>query len=232
MSYADAAGAKAHTQKKFFNENMVICLAGKIAYERLAEELNKQGYWKAVTGFQKVDFHRRYTVVFNDPVLRDRLVVNGLNIDGSHVGFAYHQRRIDPTIRVFVTQLPLGISSDQIRFVLDHYGEVLTVQQVTKFMFGKRIDTGNRVVIFKKLHKDILFYLLVRGWKAFIMYAGQPKTCRICEKTGHFAKDCPSKSKSKPDERPTENKSITVNMETESFVPLQILKLSRKLWTL
>ena len=67
MSYADAAGAGAHAQKKFFNENMVVCPAEKIAYERIAEELNKQGYWKAVTGFQKVDFHRRFAVVFNDP---------------------------------------------------------------------------------------------------------------------------------------------------------------------
>ena len=146
MSYADATETGAHAQKKFFNENMVVCLTRNIAYERIADELNKQGYWKAVTGFQKVDLHRRYAVVFNDPVLRDRLVVNGLNSDGSHVGFAYHQRRIDPTIRVFVTQLPSGISSDEIRFVLDHYGGVLTFQPVTKFMFGKRIDIGDRAL--------------------------------------------------------------------------------------
>ena len=110
--------------------------------------------------------------------------------------------------------MPLGISFDEIRFVLDYYGEVLPVQQVTKFMFGKRTDTGYRVVIFKKLYKDIPSYLLARGWKAFIMYTGQPKTCRICEKACHFAKDCPSNSRRKPDEKPAEDQGTPVNMET------------------
>ena len=87
-----------------------------IAYERIAEELVKQEYLKAVTGFHKLDFHHRYGVAhaFSDPNLRDKLVVNGLDIDGIHVTFIYHAKKIDLT-RVLVSKLPLGISDDEIR---------------------------------------------------------------------------------------------------------------------
>ena len=64
----DAAGAGARAQKKYFSPNMVVCLAEKIVYERIAEELSKQEYWKAVTGIQKLDFHHRYVVAFS-PIL-------------------------------------------------------------------------------------------------------------------------------------------------------------------
>ena len=118
MSYADAAGARAHAQKKYFNPNMVVCVAEKIAYDRIAEELSRQEYLKAVTGFQKLDFHDRYGVAFSDPILRDRLVADGLDIDGVHVSFVYHAKKNDLT-RVLVSKLPLGIPNDEIRFALD-----------------------------------------------------------------------------------------------------------------
>ena len=110
-------------------------------------------------------------------------------------------------------------------------------------MFGQKLDTGDRVVIFKKINKDIPSYVTVRGWKAFIMYRGPPETCRSCGKVGHFAKDCSSKRKpdekssedqDKPekkrmsDEKFTGNQDIPVNMEiTEpSVIPTheQVIK--------
>ena len=57
-------------------------------------------------------------------------------------------------------------------------------------MFGQKLDTGDLVVTFKKINKDIPSYVTVRGWKAFIMYRGQPKTCRSCGKVDRFAMDC------------------------------------------
>ena len=67
MSDADAAGARAHAPEKYFNPCMVVCFAEKIAYERIVEELTKQEYFKAVTGFQKLDFYHRYGAAFSDP---------------------------------------------------------------------------------------------------------------------------------------------------------------------
>ena len=66
MSYAQAAGAGAssgsnsgpQSKDKFYNE-MVVCLIKGFTHEQLAEELNKAGIWKAVSGYQRVDFNRR-----------------------------------------------------------------------------------------------------------------------------------------------------------------------------
>ena len=46
MSYAQVASSGSQQQEKFYNENMLVCMAGKISYEKLAEELSLWGYWK------------------------------------------------------------------------------------------------------------------------------------------------------------------------------------------
>ena len=85
MLYAQVASSGSQQQEKYYNENMLVFMAGKVSYEKVAEELSLWGYWKGITGLQKVDFGWRFALVFNDPDLRDRLVTNGLTIDGTHV---------------------------------------------------------------------------------------------------------------------------------------------------
>ena len=101
MSDADT-GARAHAKEKFFNSDMLVSFARNIAQERISEVLEEQGYWKAVTVFQKLDF-RRYEIVFSDPDLRDKLVINGLDIDGVHITFGYHRHR-NYLIRVLLSE--------------------------------------------------------------------------------------------------------------------------------
>ena len=81
---------------------MVICIAQGVTYEQLANELNKQGYWESVTGFQCVDFNRRFAIVIENASVRDKLVERGLNIEGKHIIFGYHKRRANT--RVYVSQ--------------------------------------------------------------------------------------------------------------------------------
>ena len=75
----------------------------------------------------------------------------------------------------------------------------------------------------------------VRVWRPYVKYNGQPQTCRVCDLTGHFPKDCPtSKKPSQPEsdasatgtqpgntkssEKPPENKDLP--METQSSKPV------------
>ena len=82
MSYAQAAGAGAssgsnsgsRSKDKFSNEKMVVCLIKEFTYEQLAEELSKAGIWKAVSGYQRVDFSRSFAMVVEDLEIRTFLV--------------------------------------------------------------------------------------------------------------------------------------------------------------
>ena len=42
------------------------------------------------------------------------LVENGINVAGVHVNFAYHRQKEDLSIRVYVSQLPIGIDLEEI----------------------------------------------------------------------------------------------------------------------
>ena len=172
-------------------------MANGVPHEQLADELNKNGYWKSVSGFQKVDFSRRFAIVMEDAELRDQLVEQGLDIDGKHVMFAHHRRRFNT--RVYVSQLPIGINEIDLRkvsrFMVSFWKLIM--------MYGCRIDTGDRVLIFRKINRHIPSYIFTRGWRAFLKYNGQPQTCRVCASTTHFAKDCPLNKK---DKRESENK--------------------------
>ena len=170
---------------------MVVCLMKGLIYEQLAEELNKAGIWKAVLGCQRVDFNRRIAMVVEDPEIRTFFVENGFNVNGVHVFFPYHKRTVDLKTRVYISQLPIDITPLELREVFAFFGEIVEVQvnYITKVIQGRRIDTGDRVLIFKQVRHHIPSYVFVRGWRAFVKYAGQ--TCRICGLTGHFVKDCP-----------------------------------------
>ena len=101
MSYAKAAGAGAHNSsqngsqgsERFYNKNMVVCFANGVDFEAPAEVRNRKGYWSDVAGYQKADFICRFAVVFKNTQTRDRLVENGINVNGIHVNFAYHRKK-------------------------------------------------------------------------------------------------------------------------------------------
>ena len=70
---------------------MVVCFGTGISFDSQAEALNKEGYWSDVIGYQKVDFNRRFAVVFKSVQKMEHLVENGINVAGVHVNFAYHR---------------------------------------------------------------------------------------------------------------------------------------------
>ena len=67
----------------------------------------------------------------------------------------------------------------------------MEILEVTRTYKNNTYDTGDRVLIFKKLFCHIPSYLRIRGYWAYVRYPGQPATCRLCSEKGHFAADCP-----------------------------------------
>ena len=167
-----------------------------ISYQALAHDLGRTGMWKSVTGFQRVDFNRRFTLVIEDSRFREILVERGLDLSGVHLNFGFHKRR-DTVIKVYLSQLPIGVTSNEIQDVLSYLDDIIEVNPVTKVLYNRKIDTGYRIVIFKRIARHILSHVLIRGWRAFVKHAGQPLTCQVCGLTGHFAKDCPATKSSK-----------------------------------
>ena len=196
MSYADAARSGSNGQGRYINKNMLVCQTERFTYEEIAEALHSYGYWKAVTGFQRLDFHHRYVVVFNSPVLRDRLVDSGLSVKGFILDFVYYGTK---PIKVSMSHLPLGVDYEEIRDDLEAYGPIASYRRVTKVIQGRQIDTGERIIFYITLVDDIPSYMFLKGWQVAFKYAGQPKTCRLCQGEGHFARDCPSRRKKNED---------------------------------
>ena len=227
MSYAQAASSGSSSKsgprsqfEKYYNAKMIVCMANGVSYERLAEVLHRYGFWEVASGFQKVDFNRRYDIVIESQDARDLLVESGLNIDEKHISFAYHKRR-DIKKRVYVSQVPLGITELEFREVFSFYGDILEVTRLTKILHGRMIDTGDRVLVFKELQKEIPSYVQVRAWNAFVRYNGQLQACRVCSLAGHFAKDCPRNNKKSGDQqqKPPEGQSTEKPGEKSTHMP-------------
>ena len=61
-------------------------------------------------------------------ILRDTLLTRGLDIDGLHVEFFRHQKRVEPRWKVFVSKLPSGITKDEIYSAVRDYGDIKEIQ--------------------------------------------------------------------------------------------------------
>ena len=201
---------------------MTVCFANGLQYDTLVEVLHQRNYLRYVTGLQRIDFNRRYALVFNNYEVRDHLVQHGLDINGIHITFGYHKRRTPLRIRVFITELPIGITNEEIANVLEQYGSILNIASIDKVLYGRKIDTGDRVVTFSSINVAIPSYVSLRGRRSFVRYRGQVSTCRICGDSSHIAKDCPKNRKNaKPDEPMNSQQKPENPFESESEVDNQ-----------
>ena len=85
-------------------------------------------------------------------------------------------------------------------------------------MYGKRIDTGDRAIIFKRINVNIPSYIFVRGWRAFVNYIGQLRTCRVYGCTGHLAKACP---RLKKESEPANDQPVSSEPEDMESEPIR-----------
>ena len=181
---------------------MIVCFANGLQYDTLAELLHQRNYLKYVAGFQRIDYNRRYALAFNNSEARDHLAVHGLDINGIHINFGYHKRRSPPRVRVFIADLPIGITNEEIENVFKQYGSILNIASIHKVLYGRKIDIGDRVVTFSSINVAVPSYVHVRGWRAFVKYRGQVSPCKICGDSGHLAKNCPKNRRNAKPQKP------------------------------
>ena len=62
-----------------------------------------------------------------------------------------------------MSQVPLGITELEFREVFSCYGDILEVTRITKILHRRIIASGDRVLAFKVLRKEIPSYLHIRG---------------------------------------------------------------------
>ena len=92
MSYAEAAssgtsyGSQHESQQNSKKEDFTTkkCLyAGQMVYHAssLLTNCTKEGFWKYITGLQRVDFNQGFAIVINDANIKDKLGKSGLEIN-------------------------------------------------------------------------------------------------------------------------------------------------------
>ena len=184
MNHAKAAGSSSGTGM-YFNEKMIYCERHGFDDKELQDKLHEIGFWRKVDGFQRSDFNRKLCLVIQEEYIRNHLVENGVNLDNQHVKFYFHKPG-NTNVHVLVSQLPIGLDGTEIKMQFKHYGNIERIREVTRTYKKNTYDTGDRVLIFKKLFCHIRSYLKIRGYWAYVKYPGQPATCRLCSETGHF----------------------------------------------
>ena len=219
MDYAKAASSSESTGK-YFNEQIIYCEKNGFDEKDLQDKLHEMGVWMKVEGFQRSDFNRKLCLVIKEEHIRNHSVENGVNLDGLHVKFYFHKSR-NTDVKVLVSQVPIGVDSLEIKMHLRSYGNVEKVHNITRSYRNNTYDTGDRVLIFKKLLGHIPSYVKIRGYWAYIKYDGQPATCRICHQTDHLAADCPQnpRKKRKAQDKMNDDKDVPKASENPDKEP-------------
>ena len=194
MAYAKAAksgssgnsGDSSRENGRYFNKKLLVCMADGFCCQDVADVLFKKGFLRFTTGIQTLDFNRRIGIQIDDDGVRTKILTDGLVIRGHTITFSLHSGK--DTTRVYVNQLPLGISREEVRTVFVSYGHIGWVQPRLLDYHGMKIPNGEWCIHFYELPKHIPSYVMVRGWRAYVSYRGQHRTCRICDETGHIAR--------------------------------------------
>ena len=186
-SYGNSSGDK--NLGKYFNDKLLICHKDNFTCEDVAEAMDKKGYFDQIIGLQTLGFGRTIGIEIAEVSVINELLVHGLVIKGNHRTFWLHKRR--EGIKVYVHQLPLGITQLEVRRAFGKYGKISNVMATQKVYRNRSIANGDWCVYFVGLNEAIPSYVAVRGWYAYTTYRGQVKTCRLCHSSDHLAKDCP-----------------------------------------
>ena len=88
----------------------------------------------------------------------------------------------DDFVTVTVVNVPYECSNEQLRQVFGTYGEIARVIQLNHAKHLRfPVDSGRRLVVFRKLPVNIPQHVEVEGHKLRVSYASQVKQCPLCQ---------------------------------------------------
>ena len=135
----------------------------------------------------------------------DHVVNNGFSLGG-------HVLRPCPvsvkTIELHVHDLPIWVTDGALETALTKYGSIVGPVRHGKFQIdnGEYIATGVRFLTFRPNNSSTTVPSYLRATDSNVLfrvyYTGQPQTCRVCNSTGHLAKNCPEKEKPPANQTP------------------------------
>ena len=149
---------------------------------------------------QTLDFGKWIAVEIDNEKARNKILTKGVVIK-NHTRY-FQQHRTRDITKVFVNQLPLGISQDDVRATFSDYGHIHKFWPVKKPYYDRQLCNGDWCILFDVLRESIPSYVNVRGWNAYVTCQGQAKTCRICHNTDHLARDCPTRKNNQDQDQP------------------------------
>ena len=95
---------------------------------------------------------------------------------------------------VIYIKVPYEMSDQMVLNAISPSGTVANIRR-QHHVFNEDIETGVRSCLVKNLKKAVPSYVKVGGFTLPVRYRGQQRTCKICEKPGHLARDCPARGR-------------------------------------
>lgn len=100
--------------------------------------------------------------------------------------------------RIKILRLPYETHLNIIKDELRNYGDVISIEDEywnNQYIPNEmKYATGTRIAVCN-LKKHIPSYCIIGGYKAMIIYEGQPKTCAYCGDNNHLIATCTKKKK-------------------------------------
>ena len=101
---------------------------------------------------------------------------------------------IQDSTKVTISSLPLQIKDDVIFKYLRKFGDIEDENVIYKTHYKHGTYLNERVYTVSKLKYELPSYTWIYGRQLSIRYRKQPHTCKLCDKKGHKAYNCPLKT--------------------------------------
>ena len=132
-----------------------------------------------------------YNVTFDNEVDCDQITTYGFDLQDTLIQC---EKVSVLNSAVIYIKVPYEMTDEVVINALMQYGMVTNIRRQV-YDFDHMIETGVRSCLMKNIKKLIPSFIKVGAFSLPVNYKGQQKTCKICNETQHFARDCPNRGR-------------------------------------